>query len=428
MLHFLLTKTPFIFFSQSFWRDEAFTYFMARQSIGEILTSTVKDFSPPFYYLVLHYWMMLFGHSEIALRSLSLVFFCATIYVVDHILTDVLRVRKPYRILSLLSLALNPFLLYYAAEARMYTMAAFWITLSWYAFMTGKRRTYLLASVLAIYTHYFTALALLAQYVAYRLFHKVTGYRAFVGIGLMFLPWAIFTLLFHGSSDSAFWIQFPTHETVLGVPGILFTGFEQSFQTGSTWLQYFTLIGYLATGIVLQSAIAKRDRVGTMLLLWTWIPPIVLLITSLIKPFFLPRYFIYSGVGISLLTAYSLHKLPKALAYLGFAIVLVVSFQFNYMQSSQRTKSDLRGSLASLRTVMQPDDLLYVESELDYHTVQYYAGAKNVFLYRKDYRELPEYVGKVLIPEERIARVLPTYPQKAYILHPNLTYDVQSIY
>lgn len=73
---------------------------MAKQPIGDIISTTVKDFSPPLYYIVLHFWMMLFGHSEIALRALSLVFFFATIYVVDHILVEVFHLRKSHRILD----------------------------------------------------------------------------------------------------------------------------------------------------------------------------------------------------------------------------------------------------------------------------------------------------------------------------------------
>ncbi len=427
MLNFLLTKTPLVFFTQSFWRDEAFTYLMAKQPIGDIISTTVKDFSPPLYYIVLHFWMMLFGHSEIALRALSLVFFFATIYVVDHILVEVFHLRKSHRILSLLTLSLNPFLLYYAGEARMYTMAAFWTTLSWYGMLTGKRRLYILSSVLAVYTHYFTALHILAQFIAYRIFHRTTGYRAFVGIGVFFLPWALFTFMSHGSSDSAFWIPSPTITTIQSLPGILFTGFEQSFHTGSEWLRYFTVIGFLTSAYVAIHAVLKRDRVGTTLLLWTWVPPLVLLGVSLMKPFFLPRYFIASTVGISLITVYTFHRLPRMLALCAFVIVIIVSVQFNIDQSTQRTKADLRTTISTLKKIMNPADVLYVENELDFHTAQYYFDEQRVYIYRKDYRELPEYVGKVLIPQQYVTATLPTFPRKAYILHPNLRYDIQSV-
>ncbi|PIW73452.1 hypothetical protein CO005_01355, partial [Candidatus Roizmanbacteria bacterium CG_4_8_14_3_um_filter_34_9] len=68
MLNFLFTKTPLFFLTQPFWRDEAFSYFMAKKNIFEMLLLTAKDFNPPLYYFILHFWMNIFGSSEIALR------------------------------------------------------------------------------------------------------------------------------------------------------------------------------------------------------------------------------------------------------------------------------------------------------------------------------------------------------------------------
>jgi uncharacterized membrane protein len=76
MLDYLFTKTPLIFLTQNLWRDEAFSYLLAKEPISKMLPLTAGDFSPPLYYIVLHYWMSIFGTSEVALRSLSTLFFC----------------------------------------------------------------------------------------------------------------------------------------------------------------------------------------------------------------------------------------------------------------------------------------------------------------------------------------------------------------
>lgn len=81
MINYLFTKTPLLFFAQSFWRDEAFTYFLAKENVFKITSLTAKDFNPPLYYLIIHFWMKIFGTSEITLRLFSLIFFWATIYV-----------------------------------------------------------------------------------------------------------------------------------------------------------------------------------------------------------------------------------------------------------------------------------------------------------------------------------------------------------
>ncbi|PIZ64741.1 hypothetical protein COY14_04075 [Candidatus Roizmanbacteria bacterium CG_4_10_14_0_2_um_filter_36_9] len=71
-----------MFFVQNLWRDEAFSVVMSGQSVGNIIQSTAADFNPPLYYLILHYWMLIFGSSEIAIRSLSLLFYTLTIFVI----------------------------------------------------------------------------------------------------------------------------------------------------------------------------------------------------------------------------------------------------------------------------------------------------------------------------------------------------------
>ncbi len=57
--------------SKSLWIDEAFSVWIARQSLSEALSWLVRiDQHPPLYYLLLHYWMTLFGDSEAVVRSL----------------------------------------------------------------------------------------------------------------------------------------------------------------------------------------------------------------------------------------------------------------------------------------------------------------------------------------------------------------------
>src|SRR3990167_10461302 len=58
---------------QSFWRDEAFSFFVAEKSLKDIFLFVIKDAQGPLYYYVLHFWMILFGNSEAMIRSLSIV-------------------------------------------------------------------------------------------------------------------------------------------------------------------------------------------------------------------------------------------------------------------------------------------------------------------------------------------------------------------
>ncbi|MDO9028292.1 MAG: glycosyltransferase family 39 protein, partial [Candidatus Roizmanbacteria bacterium] len=162
MLNFLFTKTPLFFLTQSFWRDEAFSYFMAKKNIFQIIILTAKDFNPPLYYLILHFWMKIFGGSEIALRSLSIIFFWATVYVAFLFLNDIFKIKLKKSFFYLIFFILNPLLLYFAFEARMYSMLAFFASLSYYAFYKKNYRLYLLSTIAGLFTHYFMIIVVLS--------------------------------------------------------------------------------------------------------------------------------------------------------------------------------------------------------------------------------------------------------------------------
>src|SRR5512146_2727928 len=69
--------------NQSLWLDEATSALVAKMSLGDIFTKFLPgDFHPPLYYLILKYWVMVFGSSEVSLRFPSVIFGIGTVYLV----------------------------------------------------------------------------------------------------------------------------------------------------------------------------------------------------------------------------------------------------------------------------------------------------------------------------------------------------------
>src|SRR5690606_29600904 len=108
-MSWLFTKTPLAFFVMDLWRDEAFSFVMAQQSVLDIIKTTAVDFNPPLYYILLRFWMILFGSSEVAMRSLSLIFFGATVYLMFEILVTVFKISFKKSLLYFILIVLNPF-------------------------------------------------------------------------------------------------------------------------------------------------------------------------------------------------------------------------------------------------------------------------------------------------------------------------------
>lgn len=412
-----------MFLVQSFWRDEAFSYLLAKRNLFEIISLTVKDFSPPLYYLFLHFWINLFGKSEVALRSLSLIFYWATLYVVFLILTEVFKMKLKKAFLYLGFFLLNPLLVYFAFEARMYSMLAFFGTLSFYALLKKNSRLYLVSAVAGLYTHYFMIFVVVAQYFVKR-------YKQKTAI-LAFLPWMIFAFINRLTSSSSFWIDRISGRRLLTFLGEIYTGYESGLGFFSKQIVWFSgaLVAVVLFAWWKNSNAKKTDqKLFSLLFAWGVLIPLVVLLISFVKSIFLPRYLIFSSVGLTLLMIYAFEKMP---IYLKAAVIaFFVAFSFNYqkLQVQKRTKGDIKQTVAEISALMEKDDRLYVTSELDYFTAQYYLDENRVYIYGKTYEEIPDFTGKVLIPATRVATTLPVYPNKAFVLERGGSYLIQALY
>lgn len=444
-MNWLFEHTPLKFFAQSFWRDEAFSYLLAKRNIIEMITLTAKDYNPPFYYILLNIWMHIFGTSEIALRSLSLVFYWATLYVMFDFMHDMLKISYKRCVMYLLIFIINPILGYYAFEARMYTMLAFFAVASWYCFMRPYKRLYMVTAVLGLYTHYFMVFVLITQalwLLIPRRTHKrpeahehpVRPWLTLMGkVAMMFLPWIILVAINHRTDDGEFWIGKVKPRDFILLPGIMYTGME-------TFLDYF----YKKEPVYLFSMVSISMVIGTILvngyrrvphkkiyhalLLWAFFPVIVVFFISFFRSYFLPRYLIFTSVGLLLAIAYALEHIRKNARIILIALLVLLTMHHVSLQVKYRGKENLAATFTEIKNLADEDDVLYVTDVLDFHPAQYYFGEKNVYLYTVVYEEIPSFVGRIIIPEDRVRYGPPQFPQKAFILKKDHSYDIMSGY
>lgn len=172
---------------QSYWNDEGNTRVLIARDVPTLLRNTAADIHPPGYYLILKAWRGLAGESEFALRGFSA--------LAGVILVALLwRLGREWfgpgagRAAALLG-AVNPFLIYYSQEARMYALLAMLSAASFLLFSrlwpTGLGRpgqnwprpdwsgqgwslitVYSLTTALGLYTHYAFGFVVIAQNLA----------------------------------------------------------------------------------------------------------------------------------------------------------------------------------------------------------------------------------------------------------------------
>lgn len=121
--------------SQSLWLDETTSArVVSEYSYQQIIQKfSPTDFHPPLYYLLLKLWTSIFGLSEISLRFPSIIFSLLTgllIYLIGKKMHS-----KELGFWASVFFLFNPLVVYYSQEARMYIMATFLLTTSFYYFL-----------------------------------------------------------------------------------------------------------------------------------------------------------------------------------------------------------------------------------------------------------------------------------------------------
>ncbi len=146
------------YLSGQFWMDEAITTGIASHSLSAIPGILRHDGSPPLFYLLLHFWIRLFGSSEAATHTLSLLFALMTIPAGMWAGWSLFGKRAGYYAAVLF--AFSTFLTEYATETRMYELMGLLGILGTAAFIHAfvyRRRKYVVmfavSEALMLYTH-----------------------------------------------------------------------------------------------------------------------------------------------------------------------------------------------------------------------------------------------------------------------------------
>lgn len=241
-----------------FWYDEAGTVFYAQHPWG--------NWNAPLYWILLHFWIKLFGISEFSMRFPSLIFSFLSVVLVFIMGRKLFN--KRVGIIASIIMGLSPFHIWYAQEARDYSMLLFFGMLSsWlvYKAINEKRLKiwafFILASIAGLYTNYFFIFILIAQLiyivaVSRQLKLNFRSFIPFLIIGAGFLPYLRLFLNKFFAVWQGFW---------LGKPGIYSLRITlENFMLGYNASTPFYLCVDILIVIVFIIAIVKLKRNQTM--------------------------------------------------------------------------------------------------------------------------------------------------------------------
>lgn len=189
--------------ASSFWTDEGLTPLRSGYDIGRILSNELEiqgvvgqDTHPALYYLIIHASRQLFGETDFAYRYPSVLF---GLLLVPLLFQFGRRLHGWQLGLLVAGLtAVNPTHIYYAREARMYTLFVLLAAAGSYALwraiqmrhqpqkLPAQLGLYLLCMGLAFYTHYTTVFLIAAQSLFWLWLLWQAGYKKLIGATAVF--------------------------------------------------------------------------------------------------------------------------------------------------------------------------------------------------------------------------------------------------
>ncbi len=320
------------------WYDELFTMEFATRPVKELISLTARDVHPPFYYMIVRFFILLcdslgitgdgaiLGAESVAKLVSVLPFFILMIY-------GVTTIRKRFGILpaGLFSFAIitMPQMPEYTTEIRMYSWAMLFVTmallhgLSLLDSIMGRGRDgwniidglmLWLSTTAAAYTHYYAAFAigiiygiLIVWMLAYymRVAKKKTegkiGLKAaatlIVALNLTiasYIPWVSVVLRQVGAVKANYWIQPVGIRSFGSAIKHLFKGyFTNELLAVVIAVLLFVLVTFLLVRTVLRTIRAKEITDAYTLFAFSVLPLVVLtgiVASILIRPVFVNRY------------------------------------------------------------------------------------------------------------------------------------------
>lgn len=299
--------------------DESFSLYMALQSVPDLVRMLCQGDNPPLWELLLHFWVKVFGISEVAIRSLSLIFSVLT--VIPLYLAGEKYFHRFVGIAASLCYCFSTFSIYMAHESRVYSLIAFCTTCSVLLFISivkdPKPFKFILltfANLMLMYGHYLSVWVIVMEFLIALgikpIRKKIWKPYLLHAVALLLLFAPMFPVLFTRFFDSGVhgtWIAKTTSPEAL---------YDFLWRMCNVPVTTVLAIGILvASFIALIINVVKKKcalgNIGILSLLWV-VPLLVSFVLSYFTGFFLDRYFYFLFPIFYLsVAAYCLYLFPK---------------------------------------------------------------------------------------------------------------------
>jgi|GEM_PF-1202204 uncharacterized membrane protein len=392
---------------QSVWIDEFVTTgFAAGPDLFHVFFDCLANNPhPPLFFMLEHIFCGIFGYSEFSLRFLPFVFSVACMFVFYRFVR--VFFNEEIGLIAAVLFCLNPYQIYYAQEARNYTMFLlismlmlyyFVISVKYNSFMSGQ---FIFWSVLGIYTHSFAVILLIIMnavlIIGYReeirmsLWLKAQGIIAIFFIPLLvpFLKNSAAESYYHNANiflaplysikNYLFGMTFDWNVlTIIALIGALFIIFIGTFTYRQKYIKITGVIFWISAGFMA-------------------FPWIISLITS--KAIYSERIFILVSATTLILLSVGISYMSSQGKALAMAVMLLIYSValFNYYFVEKYQKSDYKKQYTEIAQNFREGDIIVHSCVCSYASFEFYSKYMNKTAFTNRFLgEIPEFHGSGL--------------------------------
>jgi mannosyltransferase len=427
--------------NQSFAFDEGWTSYAIHHSWSEMWSVLAPDNHPPLYYVLVKAWADLAGYGDFPVRFLSVIgetLLVVGLYVLGR------RLGGPAAGLSAALLAaLSPLFVYYAQEARMYSLLMALAVYSSYSLVRlaadpGSRgwwAAYVLTACGALYTQYFGVLLLLLHVAASLAWLLARRERRLWGrwllaqgaIVLLYLPW-LPTAIRQVRIGQGTWWRMPLPAKVI------LRDVWRFFLLGPRRPQGVPVLGPVLGGTALALLVAlllgwRRGRVAWAFALGLLVLPVALVVWGgSTFPIYTDRYALVAAPGVPLVAGMGIaacwHALSgrwawlgrvSALVLLGAAIVGLLPQLYAYYYDGAYWREDFRRAAQYVMDTTGSGDTVVLIGCYQ-PIMQYYRGETTVVRFPQqgdsvqDEGEVVRALNRAILPDTQVRLVMHSWP------------------
>jgi hypothetical protein len=319
----LLLRLPLL--GESLWYDEAFTARIATLPLDALPAAVAADVHPPGYYSLVWLWAHLIGSSALALRLPSLVFGLLSIYLVYRLVLAYGRPENEARLAALL-LAMLPSAVYYADEARSYTLLLCLVLGALLALARDRQWVFFGLLALIPWVH-----NLGAFYVAFIILSAIVQRRWWWPSGMGFLVgalWLPLAVLQSSTIADGYWTYITLPHTLRALVTMTVGMVGSPLQVAVTWVPMLAAI-FLAGWRWLRSGRIHWPVVAVVV----GVPSAITAVSFLWHPIFVPRVVFVSMCLLVIPLAAGLRQSRFLVALT--ALALVSGLAVRYVDQSQ---------------------------------------------------------------------------------------------